>query len=79
MSVQRKRRAERMANRPQRLALGPVSDHGDQILQAIEMVQAKQLAQASSGGDFSDFPKSQDQQPERSVISTTIPKHRLLL
>ena len=79
MSAQRKRRAQRMANRRQRLALGPVSDHGDEILQAIEivkavLVKAKQEAQAYPGGDFPQ--ESKDQQTDSSAISTFIPKQR---
>eukprot|EP00057_Strongylocentrotus_purpuratus_P020401 XP_011674875.1 PREDICTED: cAMP-dependent protein kinase type 1-like [Strongylocentrotus purpuratus] len=82
MSAQRKRRAQRMAKRRQRLALGPVSDHGDEILQAIEivkaiLVKAKQEAQAYPGGDF---PKeSKDQQTDNSAISTFIPKQSYTL
>ena len=79
MSAQRKRRAQRMANRVQRLALGPVSDHGDEILQAIEivkavLVKAKQEAQAYPGGDFPE--ESKDRQTDSTAISTFIPKQR---
>ena len=41
MSNQRKRRAQRMARRPQRLALGPASDHAAEIARAIQLVEAK--------------------------------------
>ena len=79
MSAQRKRRAQRMASRRQRLALGPVSDHGDEIIQAIEivkavLVKAKQEAQVYPGGDFPE--ESKDQQTHSSAISTFIPKQR---
>ncbi|XP_041467708.1 dual specificity testis-specific protein kinase 2-like [Lytechinus variegatus] len=72
MSAQRKRRAQRMANRPRRLAQGPVSDHGDEILQAIELVKAKQEAEAYPGGDFLE---TKDQETHTSEKSTSIVSH----
>ena len=68
MSAQRKRRAQRMANRPQRLAQGPVSEHGDEILQAIESVKAKQQAEAYPGGDFFE---TKDHESHTSEVSTS--------
>ena len=41
MTAQRKRRAQRMARRPQRLALGTASDHAAEITRAILLVEAK--------------------------------------
>ena len=40
ISAQRKRRAQRMVRRPQRLTLGPASDHAAEITKAIELVMA---------------------------------------
>ena len=41
MSAQRKRRALRVARRPQRLAFGPASEHATEILRAIQLVEEK--------------------------------------
>ena len=41
MTAQRKRRAQRVARRPQRLALGPASEHAAEIALAIQLVKAK--------------------------------------
>ena len=53
MSAQRRRRAERMAKRPQRLALGPVSDHAAEIAEAMRLVEAK--ARATSEPEQEDI------------------------
>ena len=46
MSAQRKRRAQRMARRPQRLTLGPASDHAAEITKAIELVMAIEIVRS---------------------------------
>ena len=46
ISAQRRRRAKRMARRPQRLALGPSSDHAAEIIMAIEIAQAFEIFRA---------------------------------
>ena len=46
VSVQRKRRAQRMVRRPQRLALGPASDHTAEITKAIELVMAIEIVRS---------------------------------
>ena len=66
-----------MENRRQRLALGPVSDHGDEIAQALEIFQAKQDAQVCLGGEIRDFPEPKAQQQiNSSTMSAFIPKQR---
>ena len=46
ISAQRKRRAQRMVRRPQRLALGPASDHAAEITKAIELVMAIEIVRS---------------------------------
>ena len=44
--AQRKRRAQRMVRRPQRLALGSASDHAADITKAIELVMAIEIVRS---------------------------------